>query len=361
MASKNDSKPTNKPFVPSGNKSSGGSKTKSSRSSTTTTKKSKSSSSSTNIGKMTKADVATIAATPTIEAARVEPVREITGEQIDRAQQEQFRAMQMALAQRLEAQSRGEGPSLAELQMQRSTERNLAAQMAMARSGRSGQGALGMRTAAMESGRLQQDAALASALARIQEQQQAQALLGQVTDLGRLRDIGLATSQAELNQGATLANQKAFNDALIQNAINQNTVNVNNAELLNKTNIAQAGLQQGANTDYANALNQRLFNQANINSQIKQQQIQAGAQLGSANIAAGAQRYGVDADLYKFNMGQMLGLDQRAFNNTTGIIEDQRNIQTGINTTRRNQQQSDFGRMNQVGSSFGMGGTSTVQ
>lgn len=360
MASKNDSKPTNKPFIPSGSKASSGSKTKSSRSSTTTTKKSKSSSSSTNIGKMTKADVATIAATPTIEAAKVDPVREITGETIDRAQQEQFRQMQMALAQRLEAQSRGEGPSLAELQMQRNTERNLAAQMAMARSGRSGQGALGMRTAAMESGRLQQDAALASALARIQEQQQAQALLGQVTDLGRLRDIDLAQQQANLNQNANLSNQQAFNAALMQNAVNQNTVNVNNAELLNRTNLAQAQMQQGANTDFANALNQRLFNQANINSQIKQQQIQAGATLGAAGMGAGAQRYAVDADLYKFNMGQMLGMDQRAFNNTTGVVKEQQNIQSGINTARGNQQKSDFNRFNQAGTSLATAGASPI-
>lgn len=327
-------------------------KTKSSKT-TTTTKKSKSSSGSTNIGKMTKADVATVAATPTINAAKVDPVREITGETIDRAQQEQFRAMQMGLAERLAAQSRGEGPSLAELQMQRNTERNLAAQMAMARSGRSGQGALGMRTAAMESGRLQQDAALASALARIQEQQQAQALLGQVTDLGRLRDIDLATQQANLNQNANISNQKAFNDALIQNAINQNTVNINNAELLNKTNIAQAGFQQGANDAFANALNQRLYNQANINSQIKQQQIQAGATLGAAGIGASAQRYGIDADLYKFNMGQMLGLDQRAFNNTTGIVDAQRTGQIGLENVRRGRDDSMMGSLNSAGSALG--------
>lgn len=330
-------------------------KTTKSTSSKTTTK---SSGGSTEIGKITKADVVTLA--PAVEVAKttVAPVREIEATQIDKAQQEEFRKRQLQLADELAAQSRGEGPSLADLQIKSATDKNLAAQLAMARSGRAGQGALGMRAASQQMGTLQQEAAMASALARIQEQNQARALLGQVTDLGRMRDIDLATNQATLSQGANVANQGAFNQALLAQANIDAQAAQLNADLATKTNLAQGQLGQGANDAFAAALNNKLIQQANINAGIRQAGISAGAARAAAAAQAGASMYGTDAQMERFYVTQMLEEDARRQGQTQGTATSQYGAQNTLNAGR---QQRDQATMNAANNAGGKGGSAAMK
>lgn len=221
----------------------------------------------------------------------------------------------MALADQLAAQSRGEGPSQAGLQLQRALEDNQNAQLSFARSNRNVNPALAMKQAQGQMATLGQRSALDAAQARIAEIQSAQGLLGGVLDQGRIQDIGLATNQAQLLQQAALANQEEANKAAIANALYATQANVATGENATKYGIAQGGFTQGANTDFAAAVNAAAIRQAEINSAIKQQQISAAATQGAANAGASASRYSTDAGLYKFNMENALNLDQGAYTN----------------------------------------------
>jgi hypothetical protein len=136
--------------------------------------------------------------TPTAQAAT-----------IDQAKQAEFRAHQIELAKQLAAQARGEGPSLAALQLQQASDRNIANQMALAASMRGGNPALAQRNLLSNAASLQQQTAMEAAQARMQEQLAAQQQLAGLAASGREADIGLATTQARLAQEAALANQRA--------------------------------------------------------------------------------------------------------------------------------------------------------
>lgn len=87
-----------------------------------------------------------------------------------------FRGNQTDLVSRLEALSKGQGPSLAAQQFQQSQDRNMAGQQSMAQSGRGGP--LAALNAANNMGQLGAQGAQGSAMARIQEQQMALNQLG---------------------------------------------------------------------------------------------------------------------------------------------------------------------------------------
>jgi len=97
-----------------------------------------------------------------------------------------FRGNQSDLIGRLEALSKGQGPSLAAQQFQQATDRNMAGQQAMASSGRGGP--LGAFNAANNMGMLGANAAQGSAQARTAEQQMALQMLGQNISSGRGAD-----------------------------------------------------------------------------------------------------------------------------------------------------------------------------
>lgn len=136
-------------------------------------------------------------AAPTMQAATIDP-----------AQQAQFRAKQMALAQALEAQAAGRGPSLAQDQLRMATDRNIAQQMAMAASG-GGNAALARRQLGNQAAAMNQEAAAQSSIIRAQEQMAARQALAQALESARTQDIGLASKQAELLQGANTNNLEA--------------------------------------------------------------------------------------------------------------------------------------------------------
>jgi hypothetical protein len=234
------------------------------------------------------------------------PIERIQAEQIDRTQQEEFRKKQLGLAERLEAQGRGEGPSLAGIQLREATDRAIANQMAIARSGG---GALARRQASFNTAQLQQDAARQASLARMAEQLQANSQLGNVLEQGRGGDITLATNQANLNQGANISNQQAFNNALAQ----------------------QAQLNQNASLANQAAFNQRNIAQGNINQALASSGMAANAQIKAAGIGAAAARYGVDAGLYKFNQGLQFEMDKYYQGQGRDDVNSRYNIGNGVN------------------------------
>lgn len=330
------------------------------------------------IGEVKKGNVVELGKVDPVVAAQAAQAREIEASKIDTAAQEQFRQKQLDLATALEAQSRGEGPSLASMQMDKANQQNINTQFALARSGRAGNPALGMKTAMGNAAILGQGNAFDSALARIQEQNQARALLSSVTDLGRLRDIGLATSQAELNQNANLANQSAYNQNQQFNAAEQNKVGIANADIQKALVIAQGQMAQGVEDNFVTAFNNALAKQAELNQQaalqnsaainqaraeqarinqaIKSSQIAAAATTGAASIGAGASRYATDADLYKFNMGLANNIDNSAYNNTTTSTNAQYDAQRKLEEERRKREEERSRQINEAGkATAGMG------
>jgi hypothetical protein len=120
-----------------------------------------------------------------------------------------FRANQGDLVGRLDALSRGQGPSLAAQQFQQATDRNMASQQSMAQSGRGGP--LAAFNAANNMGQLGAQAAQGSAMARVQEQQMALGMLGNTLHQGRgadeqvnMHNTGQANQMTQTNMDARL-------------------------------------------------------------------------------------------------------------------------------------------------------------
>lgn len=135
---------------------------------------------------------------------------------IDQRPQAQFRNAQANLVGQLEAQAAGQGPSLAQSQLQSATDRNIQQQAALAASARGRTAGQGMRAAQMGAATANQQAARQSAETRMQEQMAARQQLAGVSSDARGQDIGLATNQAGLSQQANLANQQAALQAQAQ-------------------------------------------------------------------------------------------------------------------------------------------------
>lgn len=118
-----------------------------------------------------------------------------------------FRRNQQGLVTRLEALSRGEGPSLAAQQFRQATDQNMASQQAMAQSGRGGN--LAAFNAAANMGNIGAQAAQGSALARTNEQMQAFGQLGGAINQGRQSDEANTQFNALQNNYRDQANLEA--------------------------------------------------------------------------------------------------------------------------------------------------------
>lgn len=172
---------------------------------------------------------------------------------VDTTQQEQWRRQEQALANLLAARASGTaGPSAAEIQGQQAMERAISTQRGMAAGATGANRALAGRTAAANIGQIQGEAAGNAALLRAQEQTQAQQALRSLLGQARGADIGLATTQAGMDQQTRMAN-------------------------------LQAALQQGATNDQ---LMVQLMNMGFSRDQ-------AQAQLNAAAEALAAQNYGI--------------------------------------------------------------------
>lgn len=114
------------------------------------------------------------------------------------AQTSGFRNNQEELIGRLEAMSKGQGPSLAAEQLRQATDRNMKQQASIAQSGR-GNAALAGIQASNVSGQLGAQSASDSAVARIAEQQMALQQLGGAINQGRTSDQDLSQFNALQN------------------------------------------------------------------------------------------------------------------------------------------------------------------
>jgi len=120
-----------------------------------------------------------------------------------------FRSNQADLISRLEALSRGEGPSLAQQQLQAATDRNMRGQQAMAAGARGPSGALAQFQALNNTGMLGAQAAQDAASARIAEQQMALQQLGMTINSGRGADEGMNRFNADAQNQNQYGNLQA--------------------------------------------------------------------------------------------------------------------------------------------------------
>jgi len=189
----------------------------------------------------TAAQIAPMSQSEIAQIAKTDPVR---AAKIERAQEQQVRAQQQTLIGQLQAQSAGEGPSLAGAQLKTAQNRNLAQQLAIAGQSRGGNAALQQRQLQQNMAVSGQELANQSAQARMQEQLSAREQLANVLQTTRGQDTNLATSQAGLEQAAfsqTSAQDSARN--LTQGGIDAQTMLANTAAI-NNAKIEQSKLNQ---------------------------------------------------------------------------------------------------------------------
>jgi hypothetical protein len=249
-----------------------------------------------------------------IARTQLGPMQTYTGTTIDPTQQAAFRDLQMALANALNMQASGQGPSLAQAQLQQANEAAVASQMAQAASQRGINPALASRAAAQNIGSIQAQNAQESAKLKLAEQLQARQLLGQVTEGARGQDIGLAASQAQLSstEGMTAAEQ--VNRGLIKQADldadlakTQATLALD-ADKFTANTFMQAKLAtQSANLQarIQNSLNQINVDQFNAKAKDEMARFKADAKLRAdiANQAADLQAQGMNLDAAAKKMG----------------------------------------------------------
>ena len=190
----------------------------------------------------------------------------------------QFRDAQAGLLSQLQAQARGDAPSLAQMQLQQAQEANIAAQQAALASARGGPGGqAGLARQAMQQGAaIQGQTAAQGAQLRLQEQLAAQAALGQLAGQAREQDIGVAGQQAALQQqyqqlAGQLAGQQAGFDT---------QAGIAGAQIGSAENLAQAQLQQ--------QMNQMGIQMAQLEMAAAQGNQQAALQLEQMRQAANA-------------------------------------------------------------------------
>lgn len=106
--------------------------------------------------------------------------------------------MQKSLAQQLMEQSQGQGPSLAQMQLQQGADQNIKNQAALIASQRGMNPAQAARAVAMQGAAQGQDLANKAAQLRLNEQLQKQQLLSQTLQGQRGQDIGLLGAQTGL-------------------------------------------------------------------------------------------------------------------------------------------------------------------
>lgn len=137
------------------------------------------------------------------------------------AMQGQSRDMQLALMQRLQDQAQGKGPSLAQMQLQKGTDANMSAAMALGQSQR-GAGQAGMlKGIATQQANIGQGMANDAAMLRLQEQMQANQMLGSGLQGMRGQDLSYAGMEQQGSQfNAAQANQGAQFNAGQTNAQN---------------------------------------------------------------------------------------------------------------------------------------------
>lgn len=143
------------------------------------------------------------------EAARARQAPTVTAARVDSGPQDEMRRAQTGLVGDLQAASRGEGPSVAQEQLRRGVEANLAATVAATNTARGMGAAGGVRDLMASQATVRQQGAADAATLRAQEIATARGQLGEVTAQARGQDVQLASTNAQLEQQASTTNADA--------------------------------------------------------------------------------------------------------------------------------------------------------
>ena len=168
--------------------------------------------------------------TPQSQAAAGAQIHGFAGAQIDLAQQAAWADRQGGMADELQRRMMGQGPSVAQLQLQQGQQAALQQARAMAASNPSANPAQAMRMQQQAAENINTQTNQQAAMLRANEMQQAAGLLAGTVAGARGQDIGLATSQAGLRQGAGLQTQALEAQGAMQRAGFQQQTNLANQE-----------------------------------------------------------------------------------------------------------------------------------
>jgi endosialidase-like protein len=195
-------------------------------------------------------------AAPTMEAAKLGPAAlgtATTGSAMYAGETPEMRAAQSKLVGQLQTQAMGGGPSLATQSLKMGQEQALQGRMAAAASMKGGGGnpALAMRNAGYQQMQEQGAVNQQAALARMQEQLNAQGMLGNVAGAARAQDIGLAQFNAGQGNQFGLANMNAMNQFGLANMGAENQFALQQGQFNQQAGMGnlQSRLQQGQMND----------------------------------------------------------------------------------------------------------------
>lgn len=294
-----------------------------------------------------------------INAAQIDPAALAQAAQIRRDQESQMRERQLSILQQLQDAADGKAPSVAQLMLKRQIDENIAQQQGLAASARGNQVGLAAQRAATNIGNLNQKAALDQAILRATEIANARGQLGSAANDIRSSDIGIATSQAGLENTVNLANQGAINTRAGQQAqLTQDADKTNqaaalqtalaNAKARNDRAALQAQLAQQAYNQNASAENLRALEQAKLEQAAAMKNLDTATQVSLANAGA-----------YNTRAIQQAGLTQDA-NKTNTVATNTRNLadsQTAKDIALANQRADIDTRQLDINEAAGLRGT----
>lgn len=211
-----------------------------------------------------------------IDRVRGRDTPQIGRTDLDFSRQDAFRQRQFELADRLGRVASGQEAGAGELAARRGTARAVATQAAMARGGQGQNAALAARQASRNTANLGLAGAGQAQEAALRDQERANQVLAGVLGQGRGQDIGMATSDAQLQQARRMAQvqaelqQRGMNDAQIAQMMQQ-LFGMDTAEM-----NARLGLEA-----------QR---QANNDSMTTRDWLQVGGQVGGLALMASDKR-----------------------------------------------------------------------
>lgn len=281
-------------------------------------------------GKAPQAGYQQLGSAATYGGANIGQTATYGGAQLNGQQYGQVLGQQQGLANQLQQQAQGLGPSVAQVQAQQSANQNLQSQMAMLGSQRgSSNPALAQQQALNAGANAQQQAAGQAVLGRTQEALGAQSNLANLYGTMGGQTQNFAATQAGLQQQAGLASMGAINQqnqaqaqlyqqAGLSNQGAQNQFNLQQGSMNQGVNLAnlQAGMQQNQlnaqqYNQYMNLLQQQNLSQ--YQGQMAGEQLGVQQNLGYNQIAASA--YGQAAA----NQQQVLGGAIQLGSNVAGL------------------------------------------
>lgn len=214
---------------------------------------------------------------PQMQAAQAGPAAQL------QLGQDPFRQAQLQQLGQLQGIASGQRQGAAELGVQRQIANALAAQQAQARMARGGNAALAYRNAANQSAALGLSGAGLGQQAAMQDQMNAQGLLGQVGAQGRGADISVAGQNAGFQQQTGLQNAGFQQDAAARNA-----AMAQQGQQMNSQNyLSLLGQAQGLGQAELAAGQQKGMSQNQSNRQLIGGLISGGGQLAGAAAGGG--------------------------------------------------------------------------